>query len=731
MDVVSFAKAIQNYSKELRDNHVDMFANGISLPGLAKKILSRYMYKGSMYYLNDMEIINIVKKSEIGGQSIIFTRENSKDHPYIVGYDSNSLYLWCLGEGQYVGKPSLYVNPGIPNFLIRKSTDFTYNCTSHTFQSYMLMIERKKKATSSKVQSQAEEDYFDYIQKEVYTENTILRNYKIVFTKYEQEIMKELYTINDIGIEPPKCIFVDGYLKGEGRVFEFQGCYYHACERCNKYEYATFNRWDRATKKMVVMNALQIRKIDKIRKTFLEKSRNLKVTLITECKIREHYRNNVCGYKDFVDEKRSYEDKMKFYSDTGSEYVPTEYVKDMLVAGQINGIVVCDIHCPEHLKKHFEDFAPIIKHANIKYEDIGEYMKDLADDLKIVFPKEGRKSVIDSYFGKNIALIDEYFVWLVKKGFIVTEIYAFVRFKKEAIFSRFATNITKLRIAGDSDKSSEMKAYTAKLIGNSAFGSCITNKEKQLNVEFCLEKPDVIEKTTLSSSSMINFEKYEVITPEVVEIELKKKRIILDQVRQIAAVIFGRAKLHILRFYYDFIKVILKPENYELMLTDTDSIYLSLKYRNFEDNIDPAKMDYYERHKDEFFIGKTSIFGKRQPNRFKVECTGTNLIALCAKSYIVAELDSNNIKFSCKGVQKNEIIREGKRRKPENIQEGVLDVYRATLEDPLKDTFGINRGIRSTNTVLTTYEQKKKMTSAFYCKRRILDDGIHTVPLDI
>ena len=86
----------------------------------------------------------------------------------------------------------------------------------------MLMIERKKKATSSKVQSQAEEDYFDYIQKEVYTENTILRNYKIVFTKYEQEIMKELYTINDIGIEPPKCIFVDGYLKGEGRVFEFQ-----------------------------------------------------------------------------------------------------------------------------------------------------------------------------------------------------------------------------------------------------------------------------------------------------------------------------------------------------------------------------------------------------------------------------------------------------------------------------------------------------------------------------
>ena len=54
------------------------------------------------------------------------------------------------------------------------------------------------------------------------------------------------------------------------------------------------------------------------------------------------------------------------------------------------------------------------------------------------------------------------------------------------------------------------------------------------------------------------------------------------------------------------------------------------------------------------------------------------------------------------------MIKEGKRRNPENIQDGVLDVYRSTLEDPLKDTFAVNRRIKSTNTVLTTYEQKKR-----------------------
>ena len=42
--------------------------------------------------------------------------------------------------------------------------------------------------------------------------------------------------------------------------------------------------------------------------------------------------------------------------------------------------------------------------------------------------------------------------------------------------------ITRLRFLGDGDRSSEIRALTAKLIGNSVFGSCIANKDKHRHV---------------------------------------------------------------------------------------------------------------------------------------------------------------------------------------------------------------------------------------------------------
>ena len=39
--------------------------------------------------------------------------------------------------------------------------------------------------------------------------------------------------------------------------------------------------------------------------------------------------------------------------------------------------------------------------------------------------------------------------------------------------------------------------------------------------------------------------------------------------------------------------------------------------------------------------------------------------------------------------------------------------------------------MKRTNDVFTTYEQEKKCNTNFYCKRRVLDDGATTIPLDI
>ena len=74
-------------------------------------------------------------------------------------------------------------------------------------------------------------------------------------------------------------------------------------------------------------------------------------------------------------------------------------------------------------------------------------------------------------------------------------------------------------------------------------------------------------------------------------------------------------------------------------------------------------------------------------------------------------------KFSSKGMGKRFI------RDPLRIFIQVLRQRKPQSE--------LNQGFRLRNNTVYTYKQQRKGFSYFYIKRRVLDDGIHTVPLDI
>ena len=120
-----------------------------------------------------------------------------------------------------------------------------------------------------------------------------------------------------------------------------------------------------------------------------------------------------------------------------SRLTKVPYLLQMLLAKKVFGILVCDIIIPEdkdaeRMKKYFEDFAPIIKHASINYEDIGEFMQGVSDRSGIKV--KDRRCVIDSYFGKGVGLIDEYVVLLLNKGFMVDKVHTFIPYNKEPLF---------------------------------------------------------------------------------------------------------------------------------------------------------------------------------------------------------------------------------------------------------------------------------------------------------
>ena len=746
----------------MRTKQVDVVRDGISLPGLAKQILMKHVPHRSLYYIDNPELYSTIRRNEVGGQSIIFTRRNGTQHPYVKGFDANSLYLYCLGEGQYTGQPIIYKSVDSDRFLMCRMPMRRHPGYKHL----------------SNKDSIAAEEYLDYIEDVHLRERNIhlYRQYRIVLTVSEKKWLANKLAEHKI---PMWCTFsnicVDGFYytvleqENDGEeetaetmmlldrrvrhVVEFDGCYWHACEVCG----AGQQMYGRRGSRQLYLTRDKHQMVYKLRYEILE-MRGYFIHRMRECQWTELRRQNPT-IDEYCKTRASRRIDPLVFDTERPNLVLTLDLLEKLQEHKVFGIVVCDIRVPDELKDYFSDFAPIIKHANISYEDIGDYMQNVANRMGIKV--KNRRCVIDSYFGKGIALTDEYLVWLLNKGLVVDRVYMFIRYNKEPIFREFANSITEMRIKGDKDKHSEMPALMAKLIGNSAFGSTITNKDKHRKV--VLESYDktadqqhqLVDGTggdyRSVVASLFNFIKYEQIAPRLLEVERKHDKVMYDQLRYIAKTIFDRAKLSVLKFYYDFLKVILKPNCFCLLETDTDSIYIATKYERFEDNINPRKLDEYDKLKPDYFITddkEKCRYGKRQPNRYKVECEGHLMLSLCSKSYCVFDQGKKTVKYSAKGVQKANFNRahNTEKSKRQTFGETVINMYSnalATNDDDDSDVessvppatgqqqMAVNCGLKRKYDTMVMYEQEKIMFTNFYCKRRVLHDGIHTVPLSI
>ena len=154
--------------------------------------------------------------------------------------------------------------------------------------------------------------------------------------------------------------------------------------------------------------------------------------------------------------------------------------------------------------------------------------------------------------------------------------------------------------------------------------------------------------------------------------------------------------------------------DFELIQMDTDSMYMALSSKSIDDIIKPELREEYDNGgKAEFLILSTSKYHNRTPGLFKAEFQGTRMIALTSKCYY-AEDEKMKSKISCKGVSKE---------RNEMTWNGYLEALSRSLDK------AINTGFRISRNGVVTYTQKKLGLSAYYDKRVVAPDGIHTEPL--
>ena len=396
--------------------------------------------------------------------------------------------------------------------------------------------------------------------------------------------------------------------------------------------------------------------------------------------------------------------------------------KDKLIQNVLNdklfGFFQVEIEVPEQLRKHFSEFSPLFILDEVPEEQIPQHMKDY--QIKTGRKKiKNNKKLLGVVKAEKILLYSPLLKWYLNHGLRVTKIHRYISYTSSRPFAWFPEEVSSARRAADNDKNKKQLGDTAELKGNSFYGKMIENLEKHISTKFTTD-----EKLTDKIFRSPFFEDLEEISNGVFEVRQRKRQVTITRPYQCGIAVYQLAKLRMLEFYYDFLDKFCDRRDFELIQMDTDSFYMALSAEDFDDIIKPEIKELYKEEKKNWLV--TDEYSKRVPGLFKAEFQGKRMIALTSKCYFAdnggdresgeaagAKLGRNEgiKKFSCKGVSRRQNKMNWERYK--NALFGSLDKAR-------------NIGFRKRDNHIVTYEQSKLGLSAYYDKRIVHEDGIHT-----
>ena len=137
-------------------------------------------------------------------------------------------------------------------------------------------------------------------------------------------------------------------------------------------------------------------------------------------------------------------------------------------------------------------------------------------------------------------------------------------------------------------------------------------------------------------------------------------------------------------------------------------------------------VNYFTAHAVANFFPRTCCVkhkqhDKRETGLFKEEFRCKVMLCLCSKTYCCYDVTSNKLELSSKGLNKRVLEQSG---------DGPLEKYRRVLNEKVNVTSN-NRGFRTNNRSVATYEQVKKGLVYFNSKRIVETDGIYTQSLNL
>ena len=341
LNCVPFVQAVQNLLRPYLQQGLDIFKTSFSVSGVAKLKMMKKIQKNAFFCLfpkRHGDLYKNLRSQLTGGLSLFFCRlaisgktkirshkiENLETVKKVLGLDANSLYLYAIAQNNPTG------------YFCRYKEEDPEPCSKFGFQPYQ---------------------WLSYV---AYKENTFLQTR---FNMGEKRVSK--YSLP-----------VDGYSNEQNTVYQFLGCFFHSCNRCNT---------NRKSLDCSLEETHPLKNIphEDIRKKTADNRKKLEeegfqVVEMRECewlKIRKQPEVS-CFLKmlKLLSPKR----KLRHFKHNTLRFS------------------YHDIYTPNELKEKFKDFPLIIKNSFISREDIGDYMQNVAEEHNLL--KKKQKCLISSYF---------------------------------------------------------------------------------------------------------------------------------------------------------------------------------------------------------------------------------------------------------------------------------------------------------------------------------------------
>ena len=371
-------------------------------------------------------------------------------------------------------------------------------------------------------------------------------------------------------------------------------------------------------------------------------------------------------------------------------------------------IIECDLEYDNNTKFKTRNYPLAPEKSRIDFNDLSKYQlnilakekRALGNEEKLLLTLKDKKKYIVHHS------ILKYYKELCLK---VTKVHRTISFEESNWLKPYIDFNTEMR----KKATSAFEKDLWKLMNNSFYGKTLENIRGRSEIKLSTDVKEVkklINKPNFKDSTIFN-DNFVGITNNITSIKFNKPI-------YLGMVILDYSKLLMYRFYYDIVNK-LWPKN-ELVASDTDSIFLSIKTNNIYEDMKEIIdcLDTSDYPKDHLLHSDTN---KKVIGKFKDELNGkvmNEIVFLRSKAYSFTLTNSEEVK-KLKGIGKNTIEKDIKFNDYKNcLLNKEIKMNKMYTLNSLKHNMYVN-------------EINKTSMSPFDDKRYICEDGINTLPYGI